>query len=249
MIVQRRRNKSSEQENSSQSRVNKDIDEDKNGHLQINRPKDFEDSKQINDLSIKDRNSSMVIDPRTGALAAWNKENLNINSPIKDLFAGQTACTVTCGECDAKTVTHELFYSLSLPIPFVNELMMFVYVVKRVKKRTQHSLCDCYGLTLQKDNATLKDLLEQLSELSGVDAERFTLAEINGSKYIKMLSVSNINSESLITSLGLRSRRIFAFEQMDMASMKQRYYNDTKILYRMKGKPKKRHYKSKEAIK
>jgi hypothetical protein len=61
----------------------------------INKPRDFNDEvKQVNILKYKDLSSSSFIDTRTGALKAWDKENLAINSPIKDLFAGLTSTTV-----------------------------------------------------------------------------------------------------------------------------------------------------------
>ena len=71
-----------------------------------------------------------------------------------------------------------------------------------------------------------------------------TLAEINGSKYVKVLSVSNNNSDVKIIDLGLRSRRLFAYEEMDTKELDKRYKKEPKISARSKDKAKKKYFHS-----
>lgn len=139
-----------------------------------------------------------------------------------------------------------MFYTLSLPLPMINELILYVYVVRRVKRNEgkQGNNCDCYGLTLDKNKTTLNILLEKLSKMCAIDQDRITLAEINGSRYVKMLSVSNINADSKIVDLGLRSRRLFAFEEMDTQELNHRWLKDPKYPSKAKDRERKKYYNS-----
>jgi len=69
------------------------IDEGKGRVLVINKPLAFsEDEIKPSNHRGKSTNSEMT---KNEATKAWDKDNKAIDSPIKDLFAGQTACTVT----------------------------------------------------------------------------------------------------------------------------------------------------------
>jgi hypothetical protein len=71
------------------------VDEGKNGdELKINQPKVMADDS-IEPSNHKGRRNSSKYNTKTDAVRAWEKDYKDIDSPIKDLFAGQTACTVT----------------------------------------------------------------------------------------------------------------------------------------------------------
>ena len=54
------------------------------------------DESDIQPSNHKGRDS-LIPSSTPEARKAWEKECKELDSPIKDLFAGQTACTVTCG--------------------------------------------------------------------------------------------------------------------------------------------------------
>ena len=100
------------------------VDEGKYGStIKINKPK-FMDENNIQPSNHRGKDS-FVTSKKSNAMKAWEKECKELDSPIKDLFAGQTACTVICGNCTNKTVTYELFYTLSLPLPLIDELIIY----------------------------------------------------------------------------------------------------------------------------
>ena len=117
-------------ENSKHDDLNSDksdeniADEGKHGsNIKINKPKVMDESN-IQPSNHRGRDS-FVTSNKPDAIKAWEKECKELDSPIKDLFAGQTACTVICGNCTNKTVTYELFYTLSLPLPLIDELIIY----------------------------------------------------------------------------------------------------------------------------
>ena len=167
-----------------------------------------------------------------------------IDSPIRDLFGGQTSCTVIWGNCEAKTINHESFYSLSLPLPATTELLLYVYVIKRLSQdEVNKKICEWFGLKLSK-TATLKELVKKLSKKWSISPDKLSFAEINGNRYVKVISVNNKNNDMKIWDLGLRSRRIFTFEQMDTLEYQKRFIKEPKIIMKRKEQNTVKYYNS-----
>ena len=202
-------------------------DEGKHGStIKINKPKVMDES-DIQPSNHKGRDS-FIPSSTPEARKAWEKECKELDSPIKDLFAGQTACTVTCGNWNNKTVTYELFYTLSLPLPLIDELIIYCYFINRIDPETMDWWI-LYGLKLKKKSTTLNDLLEKLSKITSIDADRLVLAEINGNKYVKIISAHKKNKDMKLMNIGLRSNRIFAYEVLDTSKYANRLVKQPKF--------------------
>ena len=66
------------------------------------------------------------------AKKAWEEEKAKCDSAVMDLFYGQTVTKVNCSKCSQKQHSYQLFSTLSVPIPHLNEVIYYVIVVRKV---------------------------------------------------------------------------------------------------------------------
>ena len=122
--------------------------------------------------------------------------------------------------------------------------MLYVYVIRRISSdESSKKSCEWYGLKLNK-TATMKELVKKLSKKWEITPEKLSFAEINGNRYVKLISVNNKNNDMKICDLGLRSRRIFAFEQIDAAEYQKRFTKEPKIVLKRREQNTVKYYKS-----
>ena len=57
----------------------------------------------------------------------WNKNV--VQSPVTDFFSGQISSTISCGNCNAKTTSYDSFFTLSLPLPEVADVILYLNVM------------------------------------------------------------------------------------------------------------------------
>lgn len=65
--------------------------------------------------------------------------------------------------------------------------------------------------------------------MSGVPSERLILAEINGAKYVKIISANKKNKDMKLMNIGLRSSRIFAYEMLETKEFENRMIKEPKF--------------------
>lgn len=119
-----------------------------------------------------------------------------------------------------------------------------MYVIKRLSQdEVNKKSCEWFGLKLSK-TATLKELVKKLSKKWSISPDKLSFAEINGNRYVKVISVNNKNNDMKIWDLGLRSRRIFTFEQMDTLEYQKRFIKEPKIIMKRKEQNTVKYYNS-----
>jgi len=58
------------------------------------------------------------------AKLSWERCLRYDNSSLVDIFAGQLKSTLECTTCGYKSVTFDMFWDLSLPLPRVNKVFL-----------------------------------------------------------------------------------------------------------------------------
>ena len=58
-------------------------------------------------------------------------------------------------------------------------------------------------------------MLQILSKITKIDADRLVLTEINGAKYVKIISARQKNKDMKLINIGLRSNQIIVYEVLD----------------------------------
>eukprot|EP01117_Protostelium_nocturnum_P004201 TRINITY_DN1550_c0_g2_i1.p1 TRINITY_DN1550_c0_g2~~TRINITY_DN1550_c0_g2_i1.p1 ORF type:complete len:998 (+),score=342.85 TRINITY_DN1550_c0_g2_i1:240-3233(+) len=150
----------------------------------------------------KIRNKPYVEMPEVGdrkqeevAQEAWGKHKSRNDSIIVDYFQGQLKSTLVCPECDRVSITFDPFMYLSLPIPTTTKRTYFITVYKLT-----NDIPIKYACQVPK-SGTVKNLIEQLALISGLNAQSLALTKMDGKSIDKYYekpddSVDNISERA-----------------------------------------------------
>lgn len=133
----------------------------------------------------------------------WRNLQGSQGSVITDLCGGQTRTTLRCANCKSKRVLFEIFTNLSLPIPIVMSIPIYITVIQTKTAITK------IGLLISK-YAQIDELITQISELTMIPKENIYLAELYMNS---QLTHFDGHQNQILTRLGITSKsELFAYE-------------------------------------
>ena len=92
-------------------------------------------------------------------------------------------------------------------------------------------------------------MLEKLSKITKINADRLVLAEINGARYVKIISAHQKNKDLKLMNIGLRSNRIFVYEVLDTSKYTNRMVKQPKFNPNEQSDSKHKYYRSIQDLK
>jgi ubiquitin C-terminal hydrolase len=133
----------------------------------------------------------------------WQLMQGNQGSIITDTCAGQTKTTLTCTSCGSTRILFEIFTNLSLPIPFINSIPIYVTIVPMASNIVKIA----FMLPRQRK---IKDILDEISSFSNIPIDRIILFDLS---YNLAFRTYDNSPESSLVSLGITSKaELFAVE-------------------------------------
>lgn len=144
------------------------------------------------------------------AKKAWEEEKAKCDSAVMDLFYGQTVTKVNCSKCRQKQHSYQLFSTLSVPIPHLNEIIYYVIVVRKVV-RGRIPPVQKYGFIMPK-KALLQDLMNEVEKTCQLPTSLMQMAEVDSSRLYRIFGASSHERNMKLTQCFYRTREIYAFE-------------------------------------
>ena len=124
-------------------------------------------------------------------------------SIITDICAGQTKTTLSCTSCNSKRILFEIFTNLSLPIPIINSIPLYIIVVPLLSPITKFAV-------LISKYLKISDLLQKISTYSSIPIENLMLIEAVLNNNITILEN---HPHITLSNLGIHSKaELVAFE-------------------------------------
>ena len=120
-------------------------------------------------------------------------------SIITDMCAGQTKTTLTCTACGSTRILFEIFTNLSLPIPYINTIPVYITII------TWSSPVIKIAMMASK-HFKVKELIEQISSFCGLPTDRILLFDSSFNLSYRTLENS---PEFSLANLGVSNKAEF----------------------------------------
>ena len=133
----------------------------------------------------------------------WQLLQGNQGSIITDMCAGQTKTTLTCGNCGSTRILFEIFTNLSLPIPYINSIPVYVTIVPMASNIVKIAI-------MASKQKKIKDFLDEISSFSNIPIENLLLFD---SSYNLSYRTYDNSPDYTLANLGLSSKaELYAYE-------------------------------------
>ncbi|OMJ76760.1 hypothetical protein SteCoe_23822 [Stentor coeruleus] len=133
----------------------------------------------------------------------WHMLQGTQGSIVSDICAGQTKTTLTCNICGCRRILFEIFTNLSLPIPIIISIPLYITIVPLFGSISK------IGLMVSK-HSKIKDIIENISNFSRIDIEKLSLIEGNISYSLTYL---DLHLNVSLDHLGINKKTdLYAFE-------------------------------------
>lgn len=129
----------------------------------------------------------------------WQSLQGNQGSIITDICAGQTKTTLTCSDCGSTRILFEIFTNLSLPIPYINTIPVYITIITWASPVSKIAF-------MASKHCKVKELLEEISNFCGLSTDRILL--FDASYNLSYRTLDNSPEFSLV-NLGLSTRAEF----------------------------------------